>query len=461
MYLCKNAIKNLFRNKGRYLLVGGIITVMLIAVTVLAMINSTTKEIINDYVERFSARVYFTQDMTVRLPPGEGGVINMNDYDLTTEELLLFADSEYLAKTMLTGSISANSNSLRFIDEGTGNPNPHPAFANEPIANCNVYGYSDLSLIEEFKLNLREIVVGRMFENPGECVISEELAELNNLGIGDEISVFNIWGIEHKLQLTISGIYRDRTNAQPYGSAMGAISNRRNDILTSYETLTATRTSDAYIYTKAEYYLKNPDLREAFEKELRKKGLSDLWIVNVDADSYSQIVEPVKGLAKITNVMMIVVLVFGGGVLILLSVLSVRERKYEIGVLRAMGMEKGKVAAGLLIETFTVIAVCLVIGLGAGVSVSQPVSNSILNDQISIAQRNFTPNQADYGTVISGMRTKDTVDYSELNNVNVKVTPDMLMMTVLIAFMLGLLSNSVGIFYITRFEPIRILSERD
>ena len=75
--------------------------------------------------------------------------------------------------------------------------------------------------------------------------------------------------------------------------------------------------------------------------------------------------------------------------------------------------------------------------------------------------RNFTPNQADYGTVISGMRTKDTVDYSELNNVNVKVTPDMLMMTVLIAFMLGLLSNSVGIFYITRFEPIRILSERD
>ena len=461
MYLFQNAIKNLFRNKGRYLLVGGIITVMLIAVTVLAMINSTTKEIINDYVERFSARVYFTQDMNVRLPPGPDGYINMNDYDLTTEELLLFADSEYLAKTMLTGEISANSDSLRFIDEGTGTQDPNPIFANNRIANCSVYGYSDLSLIEEFKLNLREIVVGRMFENPGECVISEELAELNNLSVGDIISVYNIWGTEHILTLTVSGIYRDNTIAQPFGSNMGAGSNRRNDILTSYETLTATRTSDAYIYTKAEYYLKNPDLREAFEKELRKKGLSDLWIVNVDADSYSQIVEPVKGLSKITNFMMLVVLAFGGGVLILLSVLSVRERKYEIGVLRAMGMEKGKVAAGMLIETFAVITICLCLGLGVGITVSQPVSNNILNEQISIAQRNFTPNEANYGTAISGLRTRDTVDYSELNSVNVRVTPDMLMMTVLIAFMLGLLSNSVGILYITRFEPIRILSERD
>jgi len=461
MYLFQNAIKNLSRNKGRYLLVGGIITVILIAVVVSAMINSTTDEIIKDYVDRFSARVYLTQDLSIVgfLPPGEDGFIHVPE--LTTEELLMFADSEYLARALLTGQISANSDSLRFIDEGTGTQNPHPAFANDPIANCGIFGYSDVSLIEEFKVGSREIYDGNIFENLGECIISKEFSELNNLSIGDTIFLFNIWDTGHKLTLTVSGIYLDRTNAQPYGSNAGAVNNRRNDILVSYETLTATKTSESYIYTKAEYYLKSPDFGEAFETELREKGLKELWLVNIDSDSYSQIVEPVKGLFKISNIMMLVVLVFGGGVLILLSVLSVRERKYEIGVLRAMGMEKSKVMLGLIIETFAVIAVCLTVGLCTGIAISQPVSNYILSDQISIAERNFTPSEANHGAPISGLATKDTVDYSELNNVNVKVTPDMLMLTILIALLLGLLSNSVGILYITRFEPIRILSERD
>jgi putative ABC transport system permease protein len=109
-----------------------------------------------------------------------------------------------------------------------------------------------------------------------------------------------------------------------------------------------------------------------------------------------------------------------------------------------------------------VIAICLVLGLGVGIAVSQPVSNNILGDQISIAQRNFTPNKANWGSnIASGLPTKDMVDYSGLNNVNVRVTADMLIVTIVIAFALGLLSNSVGILYITRFEPIQILTERN
>ncbi|MFU2108463.1 FtsX-like permease family protein [Paenibacillus larvae] len=38
----------------------------------------------------------------------------------------------------------------------------------------------------------------------------------------------------------------------------------------------------------------------------------------------------------------VIVLVLGAVILILLSSIAIRERKYEIGVLRAIGMKKGK-----------------------------------------------------------------------------------------------------------------------
>ncbi len=49
---------------------------------------------------------------------------------------------------------------------------------------------------------------------------------------------------------------------------------------------------------------------------------------------------------------MTLVLVFGGSVLILISILGIRERKYEIGVLRAMGMKKEKLLLELCLKHY-------------------------------------------------------------------------------------------------------------
>jgi putative ABC transport system permease protein len=444
---------------------------MLITITVSAMINSTTKEIISDYVNRFTSRVYFTQNIrkVIELAPGADGTISAPG--ISTEQLLLFADSEYVASALFTGSIHAYGDSFRGLDQGgqeAGSDSdsafepstPYEADENRQIPNCVVLGYSDLSLIEEFKLGLREIDGGRIFETRDECVVSKEFAELNNLSIGNEITLFNVDDTAQTLTLTIAGIYLDATTAQPNSGAKWAINNRRNEILVNYDTLTATG-AVATVYTQAEYYLKNPEYGKDFEKELREKGLSEFYNINIDSSNYFQIVEPVKGLSNISNVMMSVVLIFGGSVLVLLSVLAVRERKYEIGVLRAMGMEKGRVATGMLIESLAVIAACLILGLVVGIGIAQPISNNILTDQLKIAQENYTPHEANYGAEVTSQNETDEFDYSTLAGVRVKVTPDMLVLTIAIAFLLGLLSNSVGILYITRFEPIQILTERN
>lgn len=56
-------------------------------------------------------------------------------------------------------------------------------------------------------------------------------------------------------------------------------------------------------------------------------------------DSYNQIVGPVEGLSSVSSTFLIIVLIFGGISIAVISSIAIRERKYEIGVLRAMGMK--------------------------------------------------------------------------------------------------------------------------
>ena len=121
-----------------------------------------------------------------------------------------------------------------------------------------------------------------------------------------------------------------------------------------------------------------------FAKELKVKGLDDVYEPVTDSASYKKIVEPVENLSSITTLFIIVVLVLGSIILILLNTMSIRERKYEIGVLRAIGMKKAKVTIGIVIESLVITACCLVIGLGIGAVVAKPISNSMLNKQITI-----------------------------------------------------------------------------
>ena len=140
-------------------------------------------------------------------------------------------------------------------------------------------------------------------------------------------------------------------------------------------------------------------------------------------------------------------------VLILLSMLGVRERKYEIGVLRAMGMPKGKVAFGLICESVCVMALCLCIGFGVGSVIAQPISDAIMEEQANLVEQQPQP---DFGDILSSTAgAKETV--SALQEVEIVLAPESIVLIAMISLALGLLTNVAGIFYITRYEPMKIL----
>lgn len=102
-------------------------------------------------------------------------------------------------------------------------------------------------------------------------------------------------------------------------------------------------------------------------------------------DSYNQIVGPVEGLSSVSSTFLIIVLIFGGISIAVISSIAIRERKYEIGVLRAMGMKKSTVSFSLWLEVFLITAVCVVIGIFGGTMIAQPIAD-ILLQQIDAVQ---------------------------------------------------------------------------
>jgi putative ABC transport system permease protein len=127
-----------------------------------------------------------------------------------------------------------------------------------------------------------------------------------------------------------------------------------------------------------------------------------------------------------------------------------------------MGMKKGKVALGTAMEMFIITGFCLVIALTAASFAAQPVADSLLADQIAVAEQSET----DSGGlipgsifVINGSTTEDAVE--PLSELDVSITPSAIAQISLVALVIAALSSAVGTAYVMRFEPMRILSERN
>ena len=193
-----------------------------------------------------------------------------------------------------------------------------------------------------------------------------------------------------------------------------------------------------------------------FEAEIRSLGLHSLLAVTTDEAEYNALLQPILGLRDITLTFIIIVLILGGIVLALLSSIAIRERKYEIGVLRAMGMKKKKVALGLWTEMLVITGICLIIGLGIGTVIAQPVSDTLL-----AAQLEGISEQADDAPIVMHGRlaamTPTIEPLSELSvNLGVRTAVEIIIISLALATIAGLAS----ILKITKYEPIKILQER-
>ena len=455
MYILENALKNIARNKGRNILTGAIILAIIVTTVISLIINTASGAIIEDYKTQFGTKVYINPD-TSRLTVMSG---RETAQTVPLREIYAaLADSSCLMSADLSCQVPSVSDTLIGLGENTdGSAVPIApgggSFTKFPT--MNVKGYTNPEQLDDFREGFRGITSGGFPAGNNECIISEDFAALNHIEVGGIIDIAQGMVADNPLTLKVVGIYFDFTSNM-FGDAISAPAaiNVRNDIITNYETAFTYGKSDPRVDT-ASYILKSPELLSAFESEARAAGLSYDYKVTIDEEAYNRLISPALGMSRISLTFMIVVLVLGGLILVLLATLSIRERKYEVGVLRAMGMKRRKVAVGLVYESIAITAVCLIIGLGIGAAAAQPVSDTLLKEQVAAAE-----SSSDTGTSMFYAGTQTDMNVEPLAVLDVKLNFKAVMLIILISLLLVLVSSVTGISFITKYEPIKILMDR-
>lgn len=343
-----------------------------------------------------------------------------------------------------------------------------------------------------------------------DCIISDELAIYNSLEVGDVITITNPSNEEETYELTIVGLYTD-TDAGSTGFSVGGFSGSDpvNKIYISYTALESIvtyseensvevtdentgRTSESAFRTElqATYVFASPDDYYTFEEEVRELGLDESYVVNSnDINAFESSLEPLETLGSMAGVFLIVILAIGAVILIVLNIFSVRERKYEIGVLTAMGMKKGKVAIQFITEIFMVTIVAVIIGIVVGGVSSVPVTNALLKNQAASQQQEQTNMEMNFGRpgdfgggmpggMMGGGRPNmgsfEDIDTSKggfrgmfdnasnyISEINSAMNLTVVLQMFLIAVGLTLVAGGASVLFIMRYEPLKILANRD
>lgn len=431
MYILKNAFANLHRNIGRNFLLGIILYAVITLVAISIIINSATTAIIQDYKTRIGSEVQiFTEVLQIegeKVPP------------LTPEQLLSYSNSNYLQNKQLIGKVPYVPEGINVIDQ-------EPADFGRMEGELTPRGYliasSQSEINSQFKNGIRKVTSGTMYQGSNEIIISKELAELNSLKPGDELTLMSTSESKPMKQVyKITGIYEDFSVGGNNNPMQTSLTNKSNEIFGNFESIINSEMFKEFGTMNGLFYLKNPNDLDAFKKELTEKGLPEHYQVTTNEDAYNQIVKPVESIQTIAESIVYGALGLGSILLILLSTFAIRERKYEVGVLRAMGMKKGKIALGVLSEMVMMTAFTLCLGLGSAALSAQPLQNLLFNDQIALSQGE---NSA-----------------SLLANLNINLTMGATIQITVIAIVLAIISSIAGILFITKYEPMKILSERN
>lgn len=531
MYILKNALRNIRRAKLRNILIGIIVLIIAISACLGLSIRQAAVNAKETGLEGLSVTAQISIDRQSMMQGMGGGREQMLEglqrmEALTLAQMQEYAENENVKDFYYTLSVSMNGNDdLSAVetqvstdtetetDAGSFGGRGDMAGGGKQMmggmgqqGDFTLTAYSTFDAMSDFVDGTSAITEGAFYaidETENSCVISDELATLNEVEVGDTVTLVNPNDEDETVTFTVVGIYHNDTAAVGGGfmqgfsaamdpansiyvphAALNAIveASEQNAETTTDENTGMEMTSALRGSENGTYVFADTDALEAFEASI---DLPDGYTVSSsDVEQFEQSLVPLESLSQFAGWFLVIVLLIGGLILIVFNIFSVRERKSEIGVLTAIGMKKGKVCLQFLAEMFVVTFAALIIGAAIGAAVSVPATNALLESQATTQQEQSQSRNDRFGfdengqpPSIPGGETPEDIPtdmeeggkggfFGEMGNMmndyvtEVSSATDLVVLLQLLGIGLGLtlLSSLAALTAITRYDPLKILS---
>lgn len=331
------------------------------------------------------------------------------------------------------------------------------------------------------------------------AIISKELAEKNNLHVGDKMVMGN-WVYDHmsnpdmsntekpepyakqEVILEIIGILEEKkeekTSSKKQEQSIDdfLVSEKKNTIYVPNgmlekeikfsteknlellkkhdpETAEAMEADSEELYYSNRYMLKNPEDVVAFKEETQPL-LPEYYVVNAATDSYDSIAGPIRSVSKMATYVLVASI--GATILIitLVVLLFLRDRKHELGIYMSLGEKKGKVIGQILIEVMLVAVIAVSVSVFSGNMLAGGLSKSMIQRQVESthADQNGGVYFESYNSLNPQIEQEEVIEQYQ-----VKLTPGGVALIYGISLGTVLVATVAPMIYIVRLKPRKIL----
>lgn len=295
-----------------------------------------------------------------------------------------------------------------------------------------VTGVNDVSSASTFGGTTVTWKSGAVFDASGDenvAVVGTKIAEKNSLSVG---SMFTAYGET----ITVVGIYDAGNDFANNGvffqlAALQRLSDQSGAItgatvtVDSLDKLSSTTTAV-------------------------KKVLGTAADVTSSQEAADQVVSPLQSVKKISTFSLFGAIGAGAIIILLTMMMIVRERRREIGVMKAIGSSNIGIVKQFVVEALTLTILGLVIGFGVGVIAATPVTNSLVSSSTSSSS---SQTGGPGGGMGRGFRNVTATSRQTLDNIKTSVGVSMLAYGTLAAFTIAIIGSAAPAFLISKIKP--------
>ncbi|MCI3986296.1 ABC transporter permease [Bacillus vallismortis] len=366
-----------------------------------------------------------------------------------------------------SNSSSSSSSSNTKNSQGGGQGGPQMV-----QADLSIEGVVSTALVDEFSDGDSKITDGRAItkSDVGKkvTVVNETLAEENDISVGDSITIESATDEDTTVKLKVVGIYKTTSSGDDQAQNFSFL-NPYNKLYTPY-TATAALKGDDYKNTidSAVYYMDDAKNMDAFVKAAKKTSIDfDTYTLNTNDQLYQQMVGPIENVASFSKNVVYLVSAAGAVILGLIVMMSIRERKYEMGVLMAIGEKRWKLIGQFLTEILIVAVIAIGLASVTGSLVANQLGNQLLSQQISSSTDSTQSANGQNGQMPGGGRMgggmfgHSSANADVIDSLNVAVSMNDMLVLGGIGIFIAIIATLLPSISVLRLHPKTILTKQE
>lgn len=441
-----NVVTRGVRSALRSPLRSGAIIAMLAISTGLILAMLVARSSVNAKIDEVKASV--ATQVTIN-PAGMQGGMGGGD-PLTSEQVETIKNTDHVASvsSTLTQQLSDDTSlesplkmRMRMMTpQGTSDSSNEEQKSPVPITGMTTPG----STISEDKLTSGTMIDGTSTAH--DAIVGSTLAEKNSLSVGSTFTMYD-------KTFTVKGIYSTDNRFQD-SSAIVPLATLQEVSGQSGEVSNVTATIDS-----------SDNVTTAVSA--LKDSLGDKADITSQEEQAETTLAPLTSIAGLALGGVIAATIAGAVIVLLAMVMVVRERRREIGVIKAIGGTNRSIVTQFITEGLTLTVIGGIVGLAIGVAASGPLTQSLVSNQ---SQSNTqqqgnrrelgTAGQSGGPTMIRSMGGPGAVA-SQLNanltSVTSSITPQTFAISSAIVILIAIIGSAVPAWAIARIRPAEVL----